>query len=53
MTFSLTYAGEHYVLDALAGAAYALVIVGAYGYRGRFRGSQARTSTTQLSVVEV
>ena len=27
MCFSLAYAGEHYVLDEVAGAAYALVIL--------------------------
>ncbi|WP_052590246.1 phosphatase PAP2 family protein [Luteipulveratus mongoliensis] len=30
MAFSLVYAGEHYVLDELAGAAYALVVIGVW-----------------------
>jgi hypothetical protein len=31
MCFSLAYAGEHYVLDEVAGAAYALVVLMAFG----------------------
>jgi hypothetical protein len=50
MCFSLAYAGEHYVLDEIAGVAYALVIL---AFARWFRGSQARTSTSERSVVEV
>ena len=47
MCFSLTYAGEHYVLDEVAGVAYALVILVVARW---LRASQARTSTTDGSV---
>jgi hypothetical protein len=50
MCFSLAYAGEHYVLDEVAGAAYALVIL---WVARRFRGSRTRPSTSERSVVEV
>jgi membrane-associated phospholipid phosphatase len=39
MGFSLLYGGEHYVVDEIAGAAYALAIIGAWRLlrRGRIR----------------
>ena len=33
MCFTLAYGGEHYVLDEVAGVAYALVIVAVWNYR--------------------
>ena len=52
MCFSLAYAGEHYVLDELAGAAYALVILAVFRRWWWFE-ARSRTSTTERSVVEV
>lgn len=44
MCFALAYAGEHYVLDELAGAAYALVILWVFGGVRRRRQAQVERS---------
>jgi membrane-associated phospholipid phosphatase len=44
MCFSLAYAGEHYVLDELAGVAYALVILAVAGRVRRRRQAQVERS---------
>jgi membrane-associated phospholipid phosphatase len=42
MCFTLAYAGEHYVLDEVAGAAYAVVVLVVAGAIGRGRRAQAQ-----------
>ena len=46
MTFTLTYGGEHYVVDAFIGWAYAAVAV--YGVAWVFRRRDARVSAPPL-----
>jgi hypothetical protein len=50
MSFSLAYAGEHYVLDEVAGAAYALVIqVTSSRLRGRGQVEQATRPRNEVA----
>jgi membrane-associated phospholipid phosphatase len=55
MCFALTYSGEHYVLDDLAGVAYALVILLGFRWVRQRGGFEARKLAPQppRSVVEV
>ncbi len=51
MCFSLAYAGEHYVLDELAGAAYALVILAAYRWLRSASDRRETSGTSELTLV--
>jgi hypothetical protein len=50
MTFTLTYGGEHYVVDAFLGWAYAAVAV--YGVAWLFRRRQVRATADDAEVVD-
>jgi len=49
MGFSLLYGGEHYVVDELAGVAYALLVVAAWQAISRARGTRAGRREHRLS----
>ncbi len=50
MTFTLTYGGEHYVVDAFLGWVYAAVAV--YGVAWLFRRREVRRTADDAEVVE-
>jgi PAP2 superfamily len=49
MGITLVYGGEHYVVDELAGIAYALVVIGAWQAISRARGTRAGRRERRLS----
>ncbi len=53
MGFALLYGGEHYLVDELAGAAYALVVIAGWQVSSRLRGTRTRRGRVETRPVTV